>query len=397
MKILLIINSTYIKDTEINECKNRSEIFIHMLRNALSKINGIEIIIDKCFPKIPMKNNKNNKNLNINKFPQVDHVIFINEKGFFDTDPHFINHLKKFAKYTVSSFCTNIKNDYGEDIIFNFTESMIHNSKIFKLIPAFDHDIYSLNIQKNIKYCVNDDENNKLNLLLDCDNNNSIRKYVINEIQNLIENNILNKTIVVTTNNKEFTTEKISYKNYINKLSSMHIYFVTDYCNDIYFLYELSMLNILIISPEKFIPINYIKLLNIMTFSEINDKICRFNWNEIFTRQVNHNIRKQLIQNNHNWDNVANDIYNKLKSKETINTIINNKSNNEDLNIKSDLITNKITYLNIIDKNTLNQANLIGKSSIKINYDSDSRDTYSNDTSKKGLLNKRIYLQSYFS
>jgi len=74
-------------------------------------------------------------------------------------------------------------------------------------------------------------------------------------------------------NNKKIIVEQIINNKYIldiySKYKKAHIFFVTHPIDNEYMLYELSMANVLIVSPLKYVSEKSKKLLDIITYSDI--------------------------------------------------------------------------------------------------------------------------------
>lgn len=337
MKILLLSNCNNINTNNIEDCKNRNEIFTFLVKSYLMKIadiNDLEISVMKCFPTV------NYKNLKANLFPKVDHIIYIDEKGLYDTNIYFTNYLHKFAKYTVSTICKNSKYFAGEDIMFSYIKSDILNNKIVYVKPPCDKYLYDTRKEDNTIYILFNELESPFDFI---DSNLEERLYILSELKTIIENNpetqfkfaSINTKLIkfIDINNnvlevKQFT----SYIDYIYELSKANIYFMTEKCQDLYRLYELSMCNTIIVTNDKYISNAIKNELDIITFKTDID------WNIIFDKINTHSIRNNMITD-YSWENVINSIldnYTKYTSLYTNNISQNdlNKTHNKSLHNK---------------------------------------------------------------
>lgn len=305
MKLLLLANCNNINTSNIEDCKNRNEIFVFLLKSYLIKIadkNNLEVDVIKCFP------NMKYKKMKINLFPKVDHIIFVDEKGLYDADYHFIHYLRKFAKYTVSTICKNSKYLAGEDIMFNYIKCNINNDKIINVNPPCDTNLYNSRKEEGLIYILfNEPETvfDKLHPMI------AERIKILSELKTIMEDNptTLFKIASINThmikiidanNNILDTIQFKSYIDYIYELSSANMYFMADKCHDIYKLYELSMCNTLIISNIKYINTSIKNELDIITFGQSVD------WEIIFER-ISEKVNKcstRIKLNNYTWENM---------------------------------------------------------------------------------------------
>ncbi len=96
---------------------------------------------------------------------------------------------------------------------------------------------------------------------------------IMSQMSNYIDKNENNKKIIV----EQIINDKYILDIY-NKYKKAHIFFVTHPIDNEYMLYELSMANVLIVSPLKYVSEKSIKLLDIITYSDI------ISWDVIFDK-----------------------------------------------------------------------------------------------------------------
>lgn len=304
----------------MDTCKTRIEFFACMIQMIL--------------PNVTIKNSSQR----INNTQNIDHIIFINETGFYYENKNLINNFKQISKTGVSTFAISNKYFTNENIMFGITKN-ISNPKYIYTLPPLNNDIY-INRQNScitihfdickelyndtmVKFC----ESIK-NLNLDFDimfcslNTKMVNYYDIN--LNLIE------TIVFET-----------YIDYVNEISKANMFIITNICNDIYKLYEYCMCNVLILSNDTFIPKNIIDELNVFVYGNINE----INWGNVFDIMHNLNIRNTMIMEGYTWDSFVNIIIDNIKKLDI---------NNIETNIK---IPNKILNINNYNKNNIINKN----------------------------------------
>lgn len=301
MKLLLLANCNNINTEHIEDCKNRNEIFTFLLKSYLLKKSNncdLDIKVMKCFPYMEYKKIKTKL------FPKVDHIIFIDEKGLYDKNLDFITYLHKFAKYTVSTICNNSKYLAGEDLMFNYIKCNISDKKVISVKPPCDKSLYDSRKEEIIYILFNEPES-PFDLLQP---KITEKKQILSEIKGIIEENptvqfkfaSINTQLIKfidTDNNILKIKQFVSYIDYIHELSKANIYIMTDKCQDIYRLYELSMCDTLIVTNDKYISDTLKNELEIITFDTNID------WNTIFEKINNFSIRSKLITD-YTWDNL---------------------------------------------------------------------------------------------
>ncbi|ARF11435.1 hypothetical protein Klosneuvirus_1_292 [Klosneuvirus KNV1] len=304
MKLLLLANCNNINTDNIEDCKNRNEIFTFLLKSYLIKMainNNFEIEVMKCFPYLEYKKTKTIL------FPKVDHIIFIDEKGFYDKNLNFINYLHKFAKYTVSTICKNSKYLAGEDLMFNYIKCDIPDNKVVNVKPPCDKFLYDSRKEEDIIYILFNEPESPFDIIQP---KITEKKQILSELKAIMEENpttqfkfasINTKLIKFIDNDNNILEIKqfVSYTDYIYELSKANIYFMNDKCQDIYKLYELSMCDTLIVTNNKYISDTLKNELEIISFDKFID------WKIIFDKINNFSIRTKLIAD-YTWENLIN-------------------------------------------------------------------------------------------
>ena len=379
MKVQLLLNTNNVNINSLSDCKTKTELFAFMIKTHIKKLDEqIELSINKCFPCTEMKSTFKKKT--INNFKKVDHIIFLDDSGFYRKHMTFINHLKKYSS-TISTICEHSKFYNGEDAMFIYN-NLLTNKNIHYIPTPLDENIYTSSKLKNTIY-----------ILLD----KNPDKFILNQIYNLISVNylnneisfiigVINKTridfinISVNGNSDVFfnITKSIrfnSYMEYISELSKANLFISANEINkinDIYLLYELAMCNTLNVSKQGLIERNIIDELDLCIF----DESIEINWREVFTKLDTYNIREKLITNHYTWENALKLILYQL------NQILPSNKNN-DRSIQIDQIK-KGYCLNIISKNR----------PVIVNLDDIHKKRIEANKSKSTNTKKRVLLQS---
>lgn len=328
MNILLMIKSD-LDNITIETCHTRMEFFACMFNMVL--------------PNTIIKNSSQK----VNNLQNIDHVVFINETGFYYENKNLINNFKQISKTGVSTLAISNKYFTTENLMFGITKN-VSNPKYIYSLPPLSSDIY-INRQTSsimihfdickdlydvalVKFC---ESIKNLNLDVDiifCSLNTKMGNYYDIDL-NLIE------TIVFDT-----------YIDYINEISKANMFIVTNICNDIYRLYEYCMCNVLIISNGTFIPSNIIDELDVYCYDNIDD-VC---WSDVFDKMNSCHIRD--IMSGYNWDNYVNVMMDNIKKLDVVDVCVGCKITNKSLNIdnynKNNVIVknDKIEDKNVMDK-----------------------------------------------
>ena len=335
MKIDIVINCHSSNIQDAGDCKTRSEYFAYMLKNYLIKHDDINVNIHRCYPFV--KITKMFKNITINNFEKPDHIIYIDDGGFYKTEQTFLTQLKNVTNNSVTSLGKHYKYYGNEDLMFIYTPNNNYPKTCY-IKPPLDINKNLPKKKKDIIYILISKPESDIR---DYNIENTI--HVLNAIEILLNNNqyeriefkiaLINKktiNIIDINGNIIKTKEFKSYCEYLNELNSANMYFQLIPCDDIYKLYELAMANTLIITTNIYIPTSIISELNIYKYDT------ELNWTDIFFKMNSYNQRQILIKNDYLWENVVNTIIDKLKDFELV-----IKSEN---NLQSNLHSTKLGY-----------------------------------------------------
>ena len=379
MKILILINNDYCELNNVDGCKNRNDFFVFMLKTHFMALENVEIIIQKCYPYINM-NLISNNNLTLNNFPLVDQIIFVDEIGFYKKDKFFIEYLKKYSNNFVCSISISPKFYFGEDIMFGFMEDSINNNYHFVKPPCEKLIYLPIKEENNIYILMSKSQNiykknnsMEINFILE-----SIKKNFKKDTLFVLHVGLINTTSVDFINmENEIINTKIfhSYIEYINEIAKSNIYILTDNCDDVYRLYELSMCNTLILANIKFITNKIQTELKILTY-DLN-----IEWSEIFEKIIDIDTRSFLINNYYSWENFIQIIMYKFQIINMNNIDMNNVNiiNNFNINNNDNKLSSMNNILNIDNKT---KPHIIDNDKKKIN------------NTKINRISKGVFLQS---
>lgn len=344
MKILIVSNCNNPDPTKLEDCTTRIELFVLLLKIHLSNIDGIELLVMKCYPYLTIK--PTHTNLYINQFPITDHTLFIDETGFYKKNATFFDQLRKVTKYSIFTFCNHIKFSTCEDITFTFAKNT-HDNKVVCIPPPLNDVIYAPRKDTDSIYILL----NKPSQLARTNDTNI--PFILKKISKLVSNesntNIIFKIGLIdhhsvdyidTENNIIETKEFPMYIDFIYELSKANMFFITSLSVDTYLLYELAMCNTLIIAKNPYIDKHIVDELKVYTYDT------KFKWDEIFKSLLTYNIRSELIDNKCSWGDVSVTIINRLRLDETKIGIKELSFNAQPSNKQ-----HVIRHLNIKDKN----------------------------------------------
>lgn len=321
MKLLILVNSHPNNINDITLCKSRSHFLALQLKNNLIGRKDIEeVFIEKCYPfsEIPEYNLIKSKynGLSINVFPMVDHIIFIDDYGFYDKIPKFMQYLRQYTKYSISTLLKSNRFYRGEDIIFEYIpQNNYLQENVLSCNPPLDEKFYYPDKHNKLIYILSQipesfyDEDILYNKY-----NKKIKKYHFHN-NDTIKFGLINTkklNIVDDQNNIIESYEFETYFDYIKELRKCDVYLVTGPCDDYYRLYELSFCNSIILTKNNYIPNNIIKKLGIYVYDN------EFEPKEILNNLDKHNIREKLLSDTNNWN---------LFSDKIINTLFNYQEN----------------------------------------------------------------------
>ena len=356
MEVLLLINCGIMNLNMIENCRTRSEYFAYMLKKEMSKIEGVNPTITKGYPMIKIR--KTFKNIFVNNVQNADHIVFIDEYGFYDKDNTFLKQLKLVSHYSVMSLCKHYKYYGGEDVMFSYIR-YLEKDQLIHIKPPLDPEINKPIIKNNLIYIlISKPESEFKNYNIDS------TIYVLNKINELKQSNIdINFEIaLINTSSIDFieTDGNIvnslsfnTYYEYITELNKATIYFQLIVVDDIYRLYELSMSDTLIITKGINISMMIVDELDIFKFDNEDD----FSWNDVFSRINTKNTRKKLIDGNYTWENLAKVMINKMKEFKTEYDNNSDKRKQKESTTSNDFFKSKVGYyLNINDRKKVNRA-----------------------------------------
>lgn len=314
MKLLILSNCNNSNPRKLEDCMTKTELIIFLMKQYFGDIENVEILIEKCYPHLLT----NASNVRMHSYPLVDHLIFVNSKGFYDMNMSFYKQLKKNTKYSVSTFCDNIKFSTCEDIIFTI-DKCVYNKKLFRISPPLDSLIYSPRKPDNAMYILLSRPPIMINLY------NTAIPNILTQISTLIKTHSLftqenvelkiglidQKSvdwidldgIINETNNFDL------YVDFIQEISKANLFFMTYKSLDKYLLYELAMCNTLIVSKNMYIDKHLHDELSIHIYNK------NLEWNEIIDKIILYNARASLIYET-SWINVLTSIVNKLQETE---------------------------------------------------------------------------------
>lgn len=357
MKILLITSYDDLNELKkqnydeitFDKCKSKFQIFALIIYKYFLRLDA-EIILMNSSPNC--KSVEFRFNINQLNIPQIDHTIIIEDNGFINRQTEFIKTIRNMTLGLVCGISMYAKCMSGEDIIFN----VIPQNTIF---PKF----ISLNYPIDDELFVSRKTNNKIEIMIGGNTTNCIDKCDITQMISLQVNEFINKNNLVEINMKTLTRDSIiTYNNFTKKTTTSKnttnfdypmiyentcIYFVTSKFEQPYFLYELSMMNILIVAPVGYVDDLTVKQLSIFTYSlqdlnnsknivlfvdeeskiildELYDNYVGHDennlmgtfipWKLIFEKYQSHDIREKLISDKNTWKNAVDIIYQKLNS-----------------------------------------------------------------------------------
>ncbi|QKF94145.1 hypothetical protein QKU48_gp0687 [Fadolivirus algeromassiliense] len=378
MKILIICKTDPANINFVEDCKSREDIFIYFIKNYLidNTINDIEFVMEKCF--INIKLNPDYKTT-LTKHKYVDHIIFINDIGFKNTNITFIRYLRNIASTSILSLCNNYKYYCGENTLISFNKN-IKEDKLLYIKPPLNSDLYSERKQKDHIFILLQKADN----LHEAYYNELIM--ILNKIKILVNNNknfsftlgLINKKVIdyIDTDMTLLQTKIFeSYIDYVYEISRANMFFIYFPIIDIYSMYEIAMCNTLIISKIGFIEKPICNELKIMTYNT------DFNWSDIFKQMSIYKQHDILLSNNYSWENFMEKLINYLG-----NTQINIKSINQSYN------SNKLKfYLNIKDRRNPNILNINNNQQLASSTLNKNKST--NSEIKPNKKAKRILLQ----
>lgn len=315
MKILILTTEDHTDLDNIKKCRSHSEILIFLLKHYCDEFNNIEIIIRNCYPYFKF-NVQGSGNTSINNFPCVDHIIYINKKGFRDANVTFLSYLKKYAKYSVVSFCDSDKYYCGEDLLISYNNRLA-NVNYLQVKPLIDIEIYTPQKRKDHIQILLPKSN-----MLNCIYLNELNK-IMNKLKTLIQNNkdftftlaFISTTQIdyIDTHSKIIKTKKFDcYVDYIYELSQSNMLFLYYPNDNPYIIYEAAMCNTLTICKNDYINWHIKTELDVFTYDT------DFDLEDVFKKLLSYNIHDCLRKKGYSFESIMNTIICVLQKYEKI-------------------------------------------------------------------------------
>lgn len=391
MKLLILSNCNNSNPINLEDCMTRNELFILLLKFNLNNFDNVELFTGKCNPRLCIKHNRYS---NGNKFPFVDHTLFIDDYGFRKRHDTFINEIKKTTKCSISTLVCGEKFSTIEDITFVFGDKTSDNKLTF-IKPPLDEYIYAPRKDKNIIYILLE----KPFPLMNRQDNDM--HFVLPKIQKLIlknnGNDLIFKIGIISKNSVDFidmsgdvveTKSFDMYIDFIYEISKANIFILTNKCIDTYFLYELAMCNTLIISKVNLIDKCTCDNFKIYTY---HDKL---KWDDIFGLLLAYDARQFLLNNDHTWNNMIKSMIDKFEASMTTSKELTLHDSTEKTITNFNKLNNKICTLNIKDKH--NPHICIMQHDVYKNETINAKNIQSNQSTQINQTGKRpkVFLQS---
>lgn len=319
MKIL-ILTTFPIKTTalELKNCKMQYHIFTYMLNKYLSG-RGDEIILYQCTTKGTSSRFKDI--VSNEKFPEADHAILVDNRGFLNRVDEFWDMLKLKIKGAICTFSASNVFTGNEDILYYMIPSGKTNKRRCKLIywPC-DHNLCSPRQDlSTLKILVDHNyyghykgmvESDKTKIITEqvckfaLDGNFEkpvkITRFIKGGVENVDPNN-------VTDTEKYVQGKGLNYEEACALYSSCDIFFVTHKeCMGLSVL-ECAMAGCLIVAPKGYIKRELITKLNYVEFE--GDEIP---WEYIKNRLNIELSRKRALK--FSWEHASERIYDTIKN-----------------------------------------------------------------------------------
>jgi len=308
MSVLILINTEKLKIKNIDDCITRDEVFAFLLYKYL-KGKGMKVTIRKCYPNVAMRRDVI-RNLSVNNFNFVNHIVFVNETGFAKVDSYFLVHLRKFAK-NVYSLCSNSKFYRGEDLLFTFFVTL-SGDNIVGMKPGCDPYLYDVGKLSDALYFLfvkPDDGNNDIYLNYFNGMLEKLNAWAKRNVEYglvlLIGELDRGKGIRYIDTEGNTIGEQIfdSYGDYIAELVKCNVCFVYYRCIDFYFFYELGMCDVTIVSRTEFVGPDLIERLGIVVVDGLRP---------VFDMMLSNSVRDTLIIEGYTWNACGAIVYRKI-------------------------------------------------------------------------------------
>lgn len=324
MKILLLTTFDIVNnELLLKNTKKQYHIFLYFINKYLSEYADTDIIIQQ----IPYGNKKRH-NYDIN-FPEVDHCILVDNRGFHHRNSNIYELLRSKVKYSISTISANNSIKSHEDILYYLVPSGKRNKMGCKYIGwACSHELCKPKQDDNyITILIDHNYYGKSKRMLNQDLTRSITEHVC-EFAKKNNKNINNKKIKVLrfirggleeinlnlsmlkiiNIDKYVQGQGLSYEDACEVYSKTDIFFVThEECMGLVNL-EVAMSGGLIVSPNGYIKRELLSQLHHISYDK--DKVSSLDMINVLNN-INHNYARNKIINK-NWQNATYKIYETL-------------------------------------------------------------------------------------
>lgn len=319
MKVLLLttfpLNE---KELLLDNCKKQYHIFTYMIKKYLNKRKNIETLLYQCTTK--GKSSRFNIIVKSENFPEADHAILIDNRGFHNRVQLFMDLLRPKIKGAICTISASNAIVGKEDILYYLIPSGKSNKKHCKYIGwACDHELCVPSQNKTkIRFLIDHnyygphERMNKMDMtdtiteqlcefLKTYDNDFIVRRFIRGGIETVDIKNI-------NTLEKYKQGSGLCYTDACKEYSNTDIFIVTHLeCMGLSVL-ECAMAGALIVTPKGFIKdelINYLHAVQISTNKE--DKI---DFKHIIESIDHEKSRQKALK--FNWEKSCNIIVNTL-------------------------------------------------------------------------------------
>lgn len=300
MRVLIL--TTYPIDRYVfdkSRCETRSQLFAYNIYKYLIQ-KDVEVEIEQCFPTIKSSHMRNK--LLRKTFPKVDHVLLVEEKGFYFRPDRYVDKLRTTTNGLIAEL--SIIPKYISRDVVKFCLGPKYNSLKCSKYLGITLDEFALFPVDNI---------DTINLLVD---KNVDNESIYAQLKNFADNN--KKDIVVNIyrwtyedyekyNNQTTDIEVVdveSILDHYNVYSKIDMYFLNHKVDDEYKLYELGMANVMIVSPKEYIRQHLVDILDPVVYTS-----SKIPWKDVFLKYNGFNIRDTLLEKEMVWSKSVDEIY----------------------------------------------------------------------------------------